>query len=84
MHAVTITYTFESFFLARHIPGIGVALSSGFQRVYVLEERKVGNKLTWAVICTRGEKQQNDVPGSLGYEMYIVRASSSELLEIYV
>lgn len=82
LHAVTITHTFESFFLARHCSGHGghtpFRLSKG---LCSRRERKVRNNM--AVICT-SEFIKNDVQGRLGYEMYIVRASSSELVKFHL
>ena len=36
------------------------------------------------MICANEKSKQNDVQGSLGYEMYIVRASSSELVKFHL
>ena len=73
---------FESFFLARHCSGHGghtpFRLSKG---LCSRRERKVRNNM--AVICT-SEFIKNDVQGRLGYEMYIVRASSSELVKFHL
>ena len=65
------------------VPGMGVTLRSGSQKVYVPEERERW-EITWAVICTSEKSKQNDVQGCLGYEMYIVRASSSELVKFHL
>ena len=84
-HAVTITCTSESFFLARHFSRhwshTQFRLSKG---LCSRRERKARNKLSWAMICANEKSKQNDVQGSLGYEMYIVRASSSELVKFHL
>ena len=67
LHAVTITYTFESFFLARHCSGhwscTQFRLSEG---LCSRRERKVRNKLTWAVICTKEKSSKMMFQGVLG------------------